>query len=1003
MTVIHPAWTTFAQTPSVSSDADVHWLRFREGAERHQLTDAAGTVEDHAATRALLQSIFTHSPYLTRCLLLDLPFTFRLLCNGPDDAYESALDSAKYQVEPEPEAQLMDRLRVAKRQVAATIALADIVSAWPLDKVTGSLSLFAGTVLRTTCAALLGALHDKGELALQDRARPETGSGLFVLAMGKLGADELNYSSDIDLIVLFDQDVVPDTGKRGVQQIFTRLAQGLTRIIGSQTARGYVFRTDLRLRPDPGSTPPAISVRSAEIYYRESARNWERAAMIKARPIAGDIRAGDAFLETLQPFVWRRRLDFLAMQDIRTMKQKIDAARTTGDDPLKGHSVKLGRGGIREIEFFVQSQQLLWGGRDPELRNRRTLEMLLLLSRKGHVAYGTVLDLDAAYTFLRRLEHRLQMVNDQQTHSLPDSDDGLANIASFMGFESISALETELRKHIGLVEHHFSNLFADRIDVAQRELLVFPDDADDPETLTTLGNMGYGDPSRISGYVRNWAEARVPALKSDLARRDLQKLTPALLTAFANFADSDTVFARFNEFLARLPAGTELFPLLAAHPELFDLIGTIMGSAPRLATWLTRYPVLFDSLLAREFAELSLDDEDFEPEMKETVRRGLVRLFYLHELDKDEMRGQLDAAAATCRDLQDLLDIERRWANDKLFQIGVHILRGLLTPVEAGRPLSNIAEVCINKLVPSLEEEFAADHGRLPGGRFGVVAFGKLGSREMTVSSDLDLMFLYDCDSNATESNGRKPLSVIQYYARLCRRLIAAVSSPTAEGKLYDVDMRLRPSGNAGPIACSMETFERYQLNDAWTWEHQALTRARIIHAETGLREDFERVRNTVLGRSRDRNELAGAVNDMRERIRNENRSGSATIKHMPGGLLDIEFMAQYLQLLHAAHVPGIVAGHSIAVFEAAGNHDIIDKDTMQDLCEATTLWRNLQGTLRLTMENENISETARIPTGGLVHQLGGKVFAGALIETVHETAERVAGHYRSILDLSQD
>ena len=992
MVNIAQAWTDFSGHPSGTGTLDTHWERWREAAGNEEdgsqcvLIDA---VSAEPGARALFTAIFDSSPYLTRCLLGDLPFAQCLIEHGPDAAFQTALDGAGASAGEEDGKQLMERLRRAKRRAALAAGMADIASAWSVETVTGRLSHFAETALGTSCSALLRTLHDKGNLTLPDRQTPESGSGLFILGMGKLGARELNYSSDIDLIVLFDPDSAPATDNSGLQQMFTRLAQGLVRIISEQTAQGYVFRTDLRLRPDPGSTPPAVSVRSAKTYYRKSARNWERAAMIKARVVAGDTAAGERFIESLHPFVWRRHLDFAAMQDIRSIKQQIDTSRNASGSLFRGHSVKLGRGGIREVEFFVQAQQLVWGGRDPDLRLRGTCETLDKLVVKGHVTHRCATELKAAYRFLRRLEHRLQMVNDQQTHSLPDSEEGIRGIAAFMGMASAEDLRETLGSVIDTVEQHYAMLFQDKVAIAQVHDLVFDSTEHEPDTRETLVAMGYADPARIAATVQVWTAGRYPALRNDQARNRLLRLVSAALSAFAALPDPDALLRQFDDFLARMPVGTELFSLLEAHPELFGLLAEIMGSAPRLANWLTRYPILFDSILSREFADLDLDDEGLDPETADAARRGLVRLFYLHELDKEEMKAQLAGAVSQAVDLQDRLDIVRRWANDRIFQIGVHMLRGLLSPVEAGGPLSSLADVCIATLLPSLKAEFAAEHGHVPGSRFAVVAFGKLGSREMTVNSDLDLMFLYDHAPEAVESDGRRPLDVTRYYARLCRRLISAVTALTPQGKLYDVDMRLRPSGNAGPIACSLTGFEDYQRTRAWTWEHQALTRARIIYAEDDLGERFERIQRAVLCIPRSRGKLAADVTDMRERMRREYGGGS--IKHMPGGLVDIEFIAQFLQLLHASAAPEILCGDVLSVYGSAGALGLIDDETARDLSEAATLWRNLQGMMRLTIGDETVENAA-------VGRFGGKLVTDALSESIEDVAHRVAQHFATIV-----
>ena len=991
--------------PGDPKTIEVSWDRWREAAEQHpdpEIRTVAEQARDNDALAPLLTTVFSYSPYLTRCLIGEQDFACRLLIEGPDTACARVVADIGRLAGSEPlsEADLMIRLRAAKRRIALAVALADIALAWPLEAVTGTLSDFAEAAVRAACRSLLLDLDRAGSLALPNPAQAEAGSGLVVLGMGKLGARELNYSSDIDLIVLYDQERVPATGRTDTRRMFVRIAQGLVRIIGSATPQGYVFRTDLRLRPDPGSTPPAVATGFALNYYRESGRNWERAAMIKARAIGGDGAAGRDFLEQLHPFIWRRHLDFAGAQDIRAMKQQIDAAHADTDGTLHRHNVKLGRGGIREIEFFVQAQQLLWGGRTPGLRTRGTLQSLDLLSRQGRVSSEAVSDLRQAYGFLRQVEHRLQMVQDQQTHTLPDSDEKLEEFAAFMGFGSTGEFETMMRGHSEAVERHFGALFEDRLAATPGSPLEFSGEETRTVTVEALGQMGYEEPDRVYDTILRWQAGTVPALRSPRSRDLIARLAPAILAAFAAAPDADASLRRFDGFLSRLPAGVQLLSLLSARPELLGLLVQIMGSAPSLAEWLTRHPTLFDSVLSREFTDLALpDDISPDPDLAEVARRGLVRLFYLHELGPDAMREQLEEAATRAADFQDLLDVVRRWAHEKIFQVGLHMLRGLLTPLEAARPLSGIADASLNLLIPRLLEEFRTDHGEVPGGRIAVVAFGKLGSREMTVSSDLDLLFLYDHEPGQPWSDGRRPLVANAYYARLCRRLIAAVTAPTAEGKLYDVDMRLRPSGNKGPIACSLTTFESYQNEQAWTWEHQALTRARVIYADGGLDAGFERVRTGVLARERDPDDLARDIRDMRDRIRKaQGRSDTWSIKHKPGGLLDVEFIAQYLQLAHASSNPEILAGDLVAIFETAGTIGVISPEAAGDLADAARLWHNLQGILRLAAEGDFDQDTATVASRNVIGRSCGAEVFSVLVESIRETGERAAGYYAELL-----
>ena len=978
--------------------AETCWRRWREAADEAEdggLRAFMLEAEEDAAAGRLLSSVFANSPYLSQSLIADPDFARLVLEAGPDAGYRAACDEAADRTgfAGESTADIMLRLRRAKRRAALAIALADIASVWPLEKVTGALSEFAEAALGAAFRHLLRELHEAGELALPEPDDPEHGSGLFALGMGKLGASELNYSSDIDLILFYDQDRAPYIGRRGVQRAYARLAQGLMRIMGQQTAQGYVFRTDLRLRPDPGSTPPAVSVRSAEVYYRTAGRNWERAAMIKARPVAGDIEAGEAFLEALQPFIWRRHLDFAAAQDIRAIKEQIDASRGAGGDGLEGHNVKLGRGGIREIEFFVQAQQLLWGGRNPGLRGCATLESLEALVSAGHVEPDAAAELRAAYGFQRGVEHRLQMVDDRQTHSLPDSDSGIAGIAAFLAFPSAGTFEDRLNAHIAAVERHYGALFEDRLDAPDAEGVDFQAEG---AAETALAGMGYAGAGEGAAMVRRWLAGGAPVLRSDDARALLARLLPNILAAFAAAPDPDAALSRFDRFLAGLPPDRRLFSLLAARPELLGIVTDVVGSAPLLAGWMTRRPLLLESALSRDFTDLDLPDEEgLEPEMAEAARRGLVRLFYAREFGRAEMQAELEAAAGRADDLPDLLDVVRRWANDRLFQIGTHMLRGRLSPEEAAPPLADIADVCVGALMPAVQEVFAAAHGRAPGGRAAVLAFGDLGGREMTVSSELDLMLLYDHEGAA--SDGPRPLDPDTYYARLCRRLMAALTAETAEGGLYRTDMRPRATGSSGPLACSLQAFLDYPHERAEAPEFAALRRARVVWSEGGLGERFEEARRSALTAPRPAGPLAAGLAAMRGQ-RPDAGGGIRDIEHRPGGLRDVGAAADFLRLLHAAERPAILEAGAAEVFEAAHALGSIGAEAAEDLAEAAHLWRNLWGLVQLAADGGPAGESGEPALAGVIGRSGAKLVFEALSRSVEEVSARAAGHVDALL-----
>ena len=901
-------------------------------------TFARATVKD-AKRRPLLDAVFGNSPFLTHCLIAE-PDIFRtFLKTGPDATFATVL-AGLHTGDSEGDAALMRRLRIGKRRAALVIGLADISGQWDLNAVTGALSRFADAAVSVACAHLLRQAQHDGEMTLPHPEDPEWDSGLVVLGMGKLGADELNYSSDIDLIVLYDNEKVDYRGERSKQQLFVGMARDLVRFLDEHTADGYVFRCDLRLRPDPASTPLAISVLAAETYYESLGQNWERAAMIKARPIAGDKSAGEAYLRELRPFIWRKNLDFAAIQDIHSIKRQIDAHKGGGKIAVAGHDIKLGRGGIREIEFFVQTQQLIRGGRDPSLRTSRTLDGLQALAKAGLVDAQAAEEMATCYRFLRMVEHRLQMVDDRQTQRLPEEPEHLASIAVFAGFDSLETFDQAMRDTLRTVERHYAKLFEDAPQLAPQGNLVFTGTDDDPETVKTIAALGFRDPPHICGRIRGWHHGQIAATRSTRARETLTELTPALLAALARTADPDAAFARFDGFVSALPTGVQLFALLYANPGLLDLVAEIMGDAPRLAEWLSRRPALLDAVLTGAFfaplPPLKALLDDLEGAIAhENSRRGVTK-------------------SGAGENIEAVMDMARRWGAEQKFRVGVQLLRNALTPEQAAEQLSDIADATASCLAPHEEADFARNHGRMAGRGTALVALGKLGSREMTANSDLDLLLIYDMESTTTLSDGKKPLAPETYFGRLTQRLIAGFTARTAEGSLYEVDMRLRPSGSKGPIATSLESFRLYHRDESWTWEHMALTRARVIAGTPAMRSAVRRVIRDTLTKPRDPEKLRADVVDMRQRMAAELKAGSPwEVKHRRGGLVDIEFAAQYLQLRWAAEHPSILKGATKAVLEEARDLGVLAKDDAKSLLDALHLWTAVQQVLRMTVEGE--------------------------------------------------
>lgn len=940
--------------------------------EDSSLEDFSRRVSGDAGGSGLLAAVFGNSPFLSQCLLRDLEFARDLIERGPLELSTEILGllSASQTTDS---ATLMVTLREFRSKMALLVAAADIAGIWSLTEVTQTLSRFACASIDVTINHLLAQAAAAGDVKLLNEKHPADDSGFTIIGMGKLGAGELNYSSDIDLIALFDQEKIQYTGRKSPQEFFVRLTKELVKFLHSRTNDGYVFRTDLRLRPDTGSSPLAMSMEAAEGYYESVGQNWERAALIKAAPVAGDIAAGQAFLDRIAPFIWRKYLDFAAIEDIHSIKRQIHAHRGHGSVVVPGHNVKVGRGGIREIEFFAQTQQLIAGGRDPSLRVAGTCSALNALVCCGRLDQNVADELEHSYEYLRRLEHRLQMVADEQTHSIPEDNEGLAHISTFMGFAGTEAFVDETLNVLRTVEQHYAKLFEHAPALGDAGNLVFTGTEDDPETISTLTDLGYGEPSTTAALIRTWHHGRYRAMRSARARELLTELTPALLRAFACTTNPNAAVLKFDEFLAKLPAGVQIFSLFYANPDLLDLVAVIMGSAPRLAEHLARNPRLMDNVLSVDF---------YDPIP-----------------DADDLADELSKILANTAYYEETLDASRRWGHDQAFQAGVHILRNISTATEIGPRLTDIADVLIKALFEWTEAEFVQSHGRIPDGAFAIVALGKYGSRELTPESDLDLTFIYDCPTSAKISDGERPLSVGEYYSRLSKRVINAISALTAEGRLYDVDMRLRPSGSSGPIAVHIDGFEDYQKSQAWTWEHMALTRARVVAAPPDLRTRIERLIDSIVRLPRDPAKLRLDVAEMHERIVREHGTHDPwQIKFARGGLFELEFMCQYLVLRYANEYSLKGGTSTFEAIRALRHAEAIDELLARELSDGLRLLKNTQGFLRQTLQTNFMEETAAEGLRQALARATGLEDFEALKLAIVETERRIHTHFQQLV-----
>jgi glutamate-ammonia-ligase adenylyltransferase len=754
-----------------------------------------------------------------------------------------------------------------------------------------------------------------------------------------------------------------------------RITQALARLLQQRTGEGYVFRVDLRLRPDPASTQVAMSTDAALHYYEREGRTWERAAMIKARPCAGDLRAGEAMISELAPFVWRKHLDFAALADVHDMKRQMQIYRGQSEIAVEGHNVKVGRGGIREIEFFAQTQQLIAGGRHAELRVRPTLEALSVLASNNWITYQARDELTSAYQFLRRVEHRLQMVADEQTHSLPNDAEAVERFACFLGYEGRAAFAKDLLGHLNVVQGHYSKLFeGDPTGTVKLPDVDYGAGPEDKRLLDHLAALGFKEPVTVAQTVRQWLAGDYRVFRAESTRSAFAEFVPALIKGLADAEEPDHAVAAFDRFLQALQRGGRLFSLLGQNGELVALVALVLGAAPRLGDMLARQPQLMDGLIDPRFF-------------------GAMP-------DKRELSMRLAATLRDAGSYEEFLDRLRLFGQESLFLIGTRILSGTVSAQQASTAFADVAEGIVHTVHGLVTDRFAAQHGRIKGQETAIIAMGRLGSREMTASSDLDLILLYDFDADAPDSDGQKSLQGAHYFARFTQRLISAFTTRTNYGVLYAIDMRLRPSGRAGPLASHINSFAEYQEHEAWTWEHMALTRARVISASPAFRERIEQVIRDALTRPRDQASVANDVADMRRAIAQE--KGEADhwdLKHAAGGTVDIDFIAQYLQLVHAAAKPEILNVSTLQVLDKAEELAVLPHAAAEVLRSAARLYHDLTQILRLCVTGKFNPAAAGDDLLQVMARAGDAPDFSSLEARVKETQAEVRRIFRSVVE----
>ena len=857
-------------------------------------------------TRDVLRGAAGSSPHLRGLIAREADWLDTALGADPASVLPTLLSETAALGSAEPPSDLKAGLRRQKARLALYAGLADVAGVWPLETVMHALTAFADASVDLALKAALAGPLARGKVPGQGPDDLAQAAGMVPLAMGKMGAGELNYSSDIDLIVLFDDARFSGSDVAEARAVFIKATRAMAATLSDQTAEGYVWRVDLRLRPDPSVTPVCLSMEAAERYYESLGRTWERAAHIKARPCAGDLAAGDAYLARLRPFVWRRHLDFAAIEEADAMRRRIREHKGLyEEEALEGRDLKLGRGGIRAIEFFTQTRQLISGGRDPELQVRGTADGLARLAARGWIPAELARDLTGLYRALREAEHRVQQIADRQTHALPTTEAGFDRLARLSGEGDTGRFRRALAERLEAVHQLTDDFFARR----QGGLGDAPaPDAEEPE------------------MVARWRH--YPALRSSRAQAIFDRLKPDLLARLQAADRPDEALAAFDGFLRGLPAGVQLFAMFEANPQLRSLIVDIAASAPPLAQYLSRNAGVLEAVVSGTFFAPWPGRAALAEELGAVLAREAARGY----------EGQLDAA--------------RRWAKEWHFRIGVHHLRGLVDAAEAGRHYADLAAATLNALLPTVTAEFSRRHGPPPGRGVALFGMGSLGAGWLTAGSDLDLIVIYDA-AEAQASEGERPLSVRPYYARLTKALVTALTAPTAEGRLYEVDMRLRPSGRQGPVATALSAFATYQRDEAWTWEHMALTRAACVAGSAAVCAEADAVRAEILAMPRDAGAVWADLARMRARLAEAKPPrGAFDVKPGAGGLQDIELFAQAGALL-----AGSTERRTAAQLEAAAGAGLVSRQTVDTLTTSYRFARAVQSVGRLSVEGALTAE----------------------------------------------
>ncbi|MCW8971771.1 MAG: bifunctional [glutamate--ammonia ligase]-adenylyl-L-tyrosine phosphorylase/[glutamate--ammonia-ligase] adenylyltransferase [Gammaproteobacteria bacterium] len=844
------------------------------------------------------------------------------------------------------EAQLGELLRRYRRREMVRIAWRDLTGHADLVETTADLSNLADAAIDSALALLYrwhceqwGTPHDADGVPQQ----------LVVLGMGKLGAHELNFSSDVDLIFCYPEDGETSDGRRSIanQEFFIKLSQALIRTLDSNTAYGFVFRVDMRLRPFGESSALAASFDAMEDYYQVHGREWERYAMIKARVVAGDKQAGAVLMKRLKPFVYRKYVDFGAFESLREMKAMI--AREVKRKGMESN-VKLGAGGIREVEFIGQAFQLIRGGREPTLQVRRILSVLEALRGFDLLPDFVVDELVTAYLFLRNTEHRLQEFAEQQTHLLPNDELGRQRLAFGMGYEEWSAFEKVLRGHMRRVHEHFEQVFAaPQTEHAESDELdltgVWQGTLDEEQALAALTRAGFAEAEETYRLLQRQHKSRAYLNMSTQGKIRMDQFIPLLLGAVGGTANPDRTLQRLLQVIEAIGRRSAYIALLVENPMALSQLVRLCAASPWIAHHLSHYPQLLDELLDPR----SL----YAPPQVDAIRNE-VRQRLLH-LDPEDLEAQMD--------------VLRRVQQAAVLRVAAADVMEAVPLMVVSDHLTEIAEVMVEAAFDLAWRHLVARHGRPLCGDsrvcdtgFAVIGYGKMGGIELGYGSDLDLVFLHSEESSGRQTTGDKPIDNAVFYARLGQRMIHILNTRTPAGILYEVDTRLRPSGASGLLVSNIDAFADYQREHAWTWEHQALVRARFISGDAGIAEAFTQLRSEILSRQRDPAPLRREVREMREKMRSQlskAETGKFDLKQDPGGIADIEFVVQYGVLVWAHEHPRLLQySDNIRLLECFAECGLMAEADTALLCDAFRVYRRRAHHLTLQEQKAVVDET---------------------------------------------